>query len=56
LGLSVLWRAITPAGVTRARVAGLDLAAWTARRRPTFDRLERVGMMAVCVEARALDG
>jgi len=55
-GLSVLWRAITPAGGARARAAGLDLAAWTVRRRPTFDRLERVGMMAVCVEARALDG
>jgi glycerophosphoryl diester phosphodiesterase len=55
-GVSVLWRAITPAGLARVRAAGLDLAAWTVRRRPTFDRLERLGVMAVCVEANALDG
>jgi glycerophosphoryl diester phosphodiesterase len=55
-GLSVRWRAITPAGAARARDAGLELAAWTVRRRPTFDRLERLGVDAVCVEAAALDG
>src|SRR5262249_33632056 len=47
-GISVLWRAVTPAGVARTREAGLDLAAWTVRRRPTFDRLERLGVTAMC--------
>jgi glycerophosphoryl diester phosphodiesterase len=55
-GLSVAWRAITPAGIERAHAAGLDVAAWTVRRRPTFDRLERLGVVAVCAEAAALDG
>ena len=36
--------------------AGLDVAACTVRRRPTFDRLARLGVVAVCVEAAALDG
>ncbi|HEX8025377.1 MAG TPA: glycerophosphodiester phosphodiesterase [Candidatus Limnocylindrales bacterium] len=56
VGLSVSWPAITPGGMARARAAGLEVAAWTVRRRPTFDRLERLGVMAICVEAAALDG
>lgn len=56
VGLSVQWRAVTPAGVARARAADLDVAAWTVRRRPTFDRLSRLGVSAICVEAAALDG
>jgi glycerophosphoryl diester phosphodiesterase len=36
--------------------AGLELAGWTVRRRPTYARLERLGVVAVCVEAKALDG
>jgi glycerophosphoryl diester phosphodiesterase len=55
-GLSTTWRAVDPAGVARAQAAGLDVAAWTVRRRPTFDRLERLGVVAICVEAAALDG
>jgi len=55
VGLSVAWRAITRAGIDRARTAGLDVAAWTVRRRPTFDRLEGLGVSAICVEAAALD-
>ena len=39
-----------------ARAAGLEVAAWTVRRRPTFDRLAALGVAAVCVEAAALDG
>ena len=39
-----------------ARAAGLEVAAWTVRRRATFDRLTRLGVAAVCVEAAALDG
>ena len=47
--------AIDRRGVDAARAAGLDVAAWTVRRRPTFDRLARLGVVAVCVEGRALD-
>jgi len=52
--VAVLWGAITPASVGRARDAGLEVAAWTVRRRPTWDRLERLGVVACCVEAAAL--
>jgi glycerophosphoryl diester phosphodiesterase len=52
--VAVLWGAITPASVGRAHDAGLEVAAWTVRRRSTFDRLERLGVVACCVEAAAL--
>ena len=55
-GIAAEWRAIDPAAAGRARSAGLQIAAWTVRRRPTVERLERLGVMAVCVEAAALDG
>jgi glycerophosphoryl diester phosphodiesterase len=55
-GISVEWHALDPAAVRRAREAELELAAWTVRRRPTFARLERIGVAAVCVEGSALDG
>jgi glycerophosphoryl diester phosphodiesterase len=55
-GVSVQWRAIDPGSFGRARAAGLEVASWTVRRRPTFDRLARLGVVAVCVEGRALDG
>lgn len=55
-GISVLWGAITPAAMDRAQAAGLEIAAWTVRRRATFDRLQRLGVVASCVEAAALDG
>jgi glycerophosphoryl diester phosphodiesterase len=55
-GVSVLWNALTPASIRAARGAGLDIAAWTVRRRATFDRLARLGVVACCVEAAALDG
>jgi glycerophosphoryl diester phosphodiesterase len=55
-GISAEWRAIDAAAMTRARAADLDVAAWTVRRRPTFARLARLGVVAVCVEAAALDG
>ncbi len=54
--VSVLWGAITPPSIVRAREAGLEVAAWTVRRRATFDRLARLGVVACCVEAAALDG
>lgn len=55
-GVSVLWGSLTPASIRAAREAGLDVAAWTVRRRATFDRLGRLGVVACCVEAAALDG
>ena len=55
-GLSVAWRTLDAGAFERARLAGLEVAAWTVRRRPTFDRLERLGLAAICVEAAALDG
>ena len=55
-GLSVEWRTLDAGALERACLAGLEIAAWTVRRRPTFDRLERLGVAAICVEAAALDG
>lgn len=55
-GVSVDWRAINDAGVARAGSAGLEVAAWTVRRRGTAARLERLGVVAICVEGAALDG
>jgi glycerophosphoryl diester phosphodiesterase len=53
--ISADWRAITPPGAAAVHAAGLDLAAWTVRRVATADRLERLGVVALCVEAAALD-
>jgi glycerophosphoryl diester phosphodiesterase len=53
-GISVEWRAIdarTSAAVARA---GLDLAAFTLTSRRTLARLERLGVVAACVEGAAL--
>jgi glycerophosphoryl diester phosphodiesterase len=55
-GLSVDWHAIDAAGITRAASMGLEVAAWTVRRRTTAARLERLGVVAICAEATALDG
>ena len=55
-GVAIDWRALDPGTVGRARTAGLDVAAFTVRRRATFARLASIGVMAVCVEAAALDG
>jgi glycerophosphoryl diester phosphodiesterase len=55
-GVSAEWGSINPASMARARAAGLDVAAWTVRRRPTWARLEQLGVVACCVEAAALDG
>jgi glycerophosphoryl diester phosphodiesterase len=54
-GVSVEWRAIDRRGMARAAALGLTVAAWTVRRRVTADRLERLGVTALCVEAAALD-
>jgi glycerophosphoryl diester phosphodiesterase len=55
-GVSVEWRAIDERSIALARAAELDVAAWTVRRRPTYRRLERLGVVAICAEASALDG
>ena len=55
-GIAVDWATITPATARAAHAAGLEIVAWTVRRRPTFDRLQRLGVVAQCVEAAALDG
>lgn len=54
--IAVLWRALDGHAVAEARAAGLEVIAWTVRRRPTFERLARLGVKAICVEAAALDG
>ncbi len=56
VAVAALWRNISPTSVRLVREAGLELAAWTVRRRPTFARLARQGVRAICVEAAALDG
>ena len=55
-GISADWPTITAARVAKARAAGLEVAAWTVRRRATAARLERLGVSVLCVEAAALDG
>ena len=55
-GIAAWWRAIDERSVRRAHAAGLEVAAWTVRRRPTYARLERLGVVAICAEAAALDG
>ena len=55
-GISAQWRSIDERSVARAREAGLEVAAWTVRRRPTYDRLARLGVVAISAEGAALDG
>jgi len=55
-GMAIEWHALDGRSVARCRDAGMEVAGWTVRRRPTFRRLERIGVTAVCVEGAALDG
>jgi glycerophosphoryl diester phosphodiesterase len=55
-GIAAEWRGIDARSAARVLTAGLTLTAFTVRHRPTFARLERLGVSAVCVEASALDG
>jgi glycerophosphoryl diester phosphodiesterase len=55
-GMSIEWHALDAGSVARCRDAGLEVAGWTVRRRPTLQRLDRLGVTAVCVEGAALDG
>jgi len=54
--VSMRWQAVTPETMRRAHEAGIEVAAWTVRRTATADRLERLGVVACCVEGPALDG
>jgi glycerophosphoryl diester phosphodiesterase len=54
-GVSADWRAIDRASAARVAAAGLELAAWTVRRTPTYRRLADLGVVAICAEAAALD-
>lgn len=54
--IAVDYHVIDERSFAAVRSADLELAAWTVRRRSTFGRLERLGVIAACVEAAALDG
>jgi glycerophosphoryl diester phosphodiesterase len=54
--VSIEFHAIDRVSFAAARRAGLQVAAWTVRRNATYARLERLGVIAACVEAAALDG
>lgn len=54
--VAVEWHGIDEDAMAAARRAGLEVVAWTVRRRPTFDRLAALGVTGVCVEGAALDG
>jgi glycerophosphoryl diester phosphodiesterase len=53
-GIAAGWRSITPDLAALVAGSGMELAAWTVRRRATIARLERLGVVAICVEAAAL--
>jgi glycerophosphoryl diester phosphodiesterase len=55
-GIAAEWRAIDDRSAADVAQAGLELVGWMVRRRATFRRLERLGAVAICVEAAALDG
>jgi glycerophosphoryl diester phosphodiesterase len=55
-GVAIEWHALDGGAIGRAKAAELEVAAWTVRRRATFERLAELGVVAVCVEAGALDG
>jgi glycerophosphoryl diester phosphodiesterase len=55
-GVSAQWTLIDEGGIARARDLGLDVAAWTVRDLAACHRLERLGVIAICAEAEALDG
>jgi glycerophosphoryl diester phosphodiesterase len=54
--VSVQWGAITHAAVDEAHAVGLEVAGWTVLRPAAFERLRRLGLVAVCVDGAALEG
>jgi glycerophosphoryl diester phosphodiesterase len=55
-GVSAQWTLIDEGGMARARDLGLEVAAWTVREPEACHHLERLGVIAICAEAEALDG
>lgn len=55
-GVSVEWRALGPEAVAAAGAAGLAVAAWTVTARSVYTRLVDLGVAAICVEGKALEG
>jgi len=55
VAISAEWPLITPRSARAVHATGLQLAAWTVRRRATVERLARLGVVAVCVEGSPLD-
>ncbi|OGN84626.1 MAG: hypothetical protein A2X23_11500 [Chloroflexi bacterium GWC2_73_18] len=53
-GIAAEWHAIDASTAELVARAGLELAAWTVRREATARRLERLGVVAICVEGPAL--
>jgi len=53
--ISVEWHAVNRETLKRATDAGLDVAAWTVTRRPTYARLAALGLRAIIVEGNALE-
>lgn len=53
-GIAAEWHRIDAGRAARARVAGLDLAAWTVRDAGVRDRVAALGVAAACVEGAAL--
>ena len=54
-GIAAQWRLVTPRFAEQVLAAGLTLAAFTVRREPTIERLERLGTSVFIVEGRPLD-
>jgi len=54
--ISCEWHAIDEGAMARTAGAGMQVAAWTVRDPDDYHRLERLGVIAICVEAGALDG
>jgi glycerophosphoryl diester phosphodiesterase len=55
VAISAEWQLITPRSARAVQDSGLQLAAWTVRRRATVERLARLGVVAACVEGSPLD-
>lgn len=52
--LACEYRAITPRSARLVRSAGLEMVAWTVTRTASVQRLERLDVLAACVEGAAL--
>ena len=53
-GVAAEWRAINRPSLGLAWAAGLEVAAWTVTEPADYRRLARLGVVAICVEGRAL--